>query len=106
MLGVELRHDAWMPLAQDPEVGALLVALFSLAADGTEQTMEKPDLEMRRECVESIPLMLQIFHRYWRTAPKPVPASSAKIGRNDPCPCGSGRKFKKCCGAAVPPVVH
>ena len=22
-----------------------------------------------------------------------------KIGRNDPCPCGSGRKFKKCCGA-------
>lgn len=22
-----------------------------------------------------------------------------KVGRNDPCPCGSGRKFKKCCGA-------
>ncbi|WP_394697314.1 SEC-C metal-binding domain-containing protein [Pseudoxanthomonas japonensis] len=21
-----------------------------------------------------------------------------KIGRNDPCPCGSGRKWKKCCG--------
>ncbi len=27
------------------------------------------------------------------------PAVSAKIGRNDPCPCGSGKKFKKCCGA-------
>ncbi|MBO7722052.1 MAG: YchJ family protein [Kiritimatiellae bacterium] len=24
-----------------------------------------------------------------------------KIGRNDPCPCGSGRKYKKCCGRAV-----
>jgi len=24
--------------------------------------------------------------------------SEAKVGRNDPCPCGSGRKFKKCCG--------
>ena len=23
-----------------------------------------------------------------------------KIGRNDPCPCGSGKKYKKCCGAA------
>ena len=23
-----------------------------------------------------------------------------KIGRNDPCPCGSGKKFKKCCGKA------
>jgi len=22
-----------------------------------------------------------------------------EIGRNDPCPCGSGKKFKKCCGA-------
>ncbi|MBC7324722.1 MAG: SEC-C domain-containing protein, partial [Moorella sp. (in: Bacteria)] len=22
-----------------------------------------------------------------------------KIGRNDPCPCGSGKKYKKCCGA-------
>ncbi|WP_211365126.1 SEC-C metal-binding domain-containing protein [Rhodovulum strictum] len=26
------------------------------------------------------------------------PARRAKVGRNDPCPCGSGRKFKKCCG--------
>ena len=25
--------------------------------------------------------------------------SGAKIGRNDPCPCGSGKKYKKCCGA-------
>jgi uncharacterized protein YchJ len=24
----------------------------------------------------------------------------AKVGRNDPCPCGSGKKFKKCCGAS------
>lgn len=25
--------------------------------------------------------------------------SRKKIGRNDPCPCGSGKKFKKCCGS-------
>ncbi len=29
-------------------------------------------------------------------APPAAPAK-LKIGRNDPCPCGSGRKFKKCC---------
>lgn len=30
-----------------------------------------------------------------------------KIGRNDPCPCGSGKKFKKCCGAdGTPPSLH
>jgi uncharacterized protein len=27
--------------------------------------------------------------------------SAAKIGRNEPCPCGSGKKFKKCCGAVT-----
>ncbi len=24
-----------------------------------------------------------------------------KVGRNDPCPCGSGKKYKKCCGVAA-----
>jgi len=27
-----------------------------------------------------------------------------KVGRNEPCPCGSGRKFKKCCIARVQPA--
>jgi preprotein translocase subunit SecA len=30
---------------------------------------------------------------------RPVVRRDAGIGRNDPCPCGSGKKFKKCCGA-------
>jgi preprotein translocase subunit SecA len=30
-----------------------------------------------------------------------VVRSSAKVGRNDPCPCGSGKKYKKCCGAGA-----
>ena len=29
---------------------------------------------------------------------KPKPISVTKVGRNDPCPCGSGQKYKKCCG--------
>ncbi len=28
------------------------------------------------------------------------PKRSVKIGRNEPCPCGSGKKYKKCCGAS------
>ncbi len=31
-------------------------------------------------------------------APEPVKRDHDKVGRNDPCPCGSGKKFKKCCG--------
>jgi uncharacterized protein YecA (UPF0149 family) len=30
---------------------------------------------------------------------KQTPLRVEKIGRNDPCPCGSGKKYKKCCGA-------
>lgn len=31
--------------------------------------------------------------------PKQAPRQVGKVGRNDSCPCGSGQKFKKCCGA-------
>jgi len=33
-----------------------------------------------------------------REAAKPIVRDQPKVGRNDPCPCGSGKKFKKCCG--------
>jgi len=35
---------------------------------------------------------------------KPVQArrSAEKVGRNDPCPCGSGKKYKRCCGSSKP----
>ncbi len=31
-------------------------------------------------------------------AGQPTSASKKEVGRNDPCPCGSGKKYKKCCG--------
>jgi SWIM/SEC-C metal-binding protein len=38
----------------------------------------------------------------WLLHPQ-APAQAAPVpGRNDPCPCGSGRKYKKCCGANAP----
>jgi preprotein translocase subunit SecA len=35
------------------------------------------------------------------TAPQQVVRGQAKVGRNDPCPCGSGKKYKKCHGVAA-----
>ena len=32
--------------------------------------------------------------------PEPKRRDAPKVGRNDPCPCGSGKKYKKCCGKA------
>ena len=36
--------------------------------------------------------------KVFQTAPENEPKPIGKIGRNDPCPCGSGKKYKKCCG--------
>jgi preprotein translocase subunit SecA len=33
--------------------------------------------------------------------PAQVRRTAAKVGRNDPCPCGSGKKYKRCCGSGV-----
>jgi SEC-C motif-containing protein len=41
-----------------------------------------------------------IYTKAVRHGPPPVRATAPKVGRNDPCPCGSGRKHKHCCLAA------
>jgi hypothetical protein len=52
--------------------------------DDDDRDLEMPaDFEME----EVIPARSQTIHR-----------QKAKVGRNEPCPCGSGRKYKKCCG--------
>jgi SEC-C motif-containing protein len=38
------------------------------------------------------------FARTVRSGPAPVKSTAPKVGRNEPCPCGSGKKFKHCCG--------
>jgi len=38
------------------------------------------------------------FYEDGKIAPKPVVRSTEKVGRNDPCPCKSGKKYKHCCG--------
>ena len=34
------------------------------------------------------------------------PAPYPKVGRNSPCPCGSGKKYKRCCGVDAPPILY
>ena len=38
-----------------------------------------------------------LYTREARLGPAPYKASTPKVGRNDPCPCGSGKKYKQCC---------
>jgi preprotein translocase subunit SecA len=45
------------------------------------------------------------FEGMGKGAPKKIvmvhKTHTPKVGRNDPCPCGSGKKYKKCCGAGA-----
>ena len=54
------------------------------------------------QAVAEPPEVQWILPRSQRAAPAEPPArpgrAAAKVGRNDPCPCGSGKKYKKCCG--------
>lgn len=40
----------------------------------------------------------ELFERYEHQHLRKLPSKAVKIGRNDPCPCGSGKKYKRCCG--------
>ena len=52
------------------------------------------------EIHENMPVIVQALYNFWRNkrAGGTVKRAEPKSGRNDPCPCGSGRKFKQCCG--------
>jgi uncharacterized protein len=58
--------------------------------------------DLVKSCEDTIGDAIVEVREYWmalRNPPQTVRRESPKIGRNDPCPCGSGKKFKQCCGA-------
>ena len=64
------------------------------------RALNADDAETERWMNAVAPAVIAI-NAAWRPAAAPAPGRRAapKVGRNDPCPCGSGKKYKKCCGA-------
>jgi uncharacterized protein len=102
LAGLGLRRDAWEPLLRDETVCDLVVGMFTLAAGDDMEPEEVPNAKTRRKLIEALPTTVLAIYRYWRMQPSEPsqPVRSSKVGRNDPCPCGSGRKYKKCCGGS------
>jgi len=108
LLGSRLFGEAWVTLwADNPK---LVTPLKRLGDDfGIEITKKEGDAE---KWMNAVPDAVVSIHAYWlehRTNPAAGLTSmpvrrEQKVGRNDPCPCGSGKKYKKCCGA--PPTIH
>lgn len=61
----------------------------------------KEALEQQKQAAQQIKIPQSIFNTQTpvSTGDATAPASSEKVGRNDPCPCGSGKKYKKCHGS-------
>lgn len=64
-----------------------------------------PGPELRKEVLGGLSVATQRLWDYFRSGssrtPARGPATSSKVGRNDPCYCGSGKKYKRCCGSVT-----
>jgi len=99
--GVAMREKAWDDWRAIDWVDEDLAWLAVLA--GYEIDPPKPLTWAERDAmVAEIPDMLYALNeqRLFQQSPKQPIRSDAKPGRNDPCPCGSGQKYKKCCGVS------
>ncbi len=105
--GVELRVDAWeASCAVQPWIDELLIGIEAIAegvwpASEEDALAEPLSPSERLDLIAGIPHMLHDLNMHrLEQATSRVPIHKATApGRNDPCPCGSGRKFKKCCAA-------
>lgn len=105
---VGLSGSAWDPLVENEEMGpTILGPIVMLDAAGRDPELKPLDDEERKKFTGSLPLAILAIHRFWHEETAPAePIQTKKIGRNEPCPCGSGRKYKHCCGSGSPPSIH
>jgi preprotein translocase subunit SecA len=65
------------------------------------QLAREEDVERLEQKRRAAPIVMSHGGDEGAARPETVRREGAKVGRNDPCVCGSGKKYKKCCGAAA-----
>jgi uncharacterized protein len=108
---VKLRPAAWQRLLRsDAETATAMRGMLTLVdVASSAHPMPKNDSDAVTAVAPDNIARYIVTLNAWRIAnchpmqsaglrPQPPFASGRKIGRNDPCPCGSGKKYKKCCG--------
>jgi uncharacterized protein len=100
MRGVDLGYWPILPEEMDS-------FLYAIALHGSEAHYDLLDTltqEEHQETAMQIGSAVLKLHQYYLAQRSPSPSSrptivrsGPKVGRNDPCPCGSGKKFKQCC---------
>jgi uncharacterized protein len=113
MRGMEMRRDSWSVLMDDEEHGGSLVPILALAHEHHPDPEMRPytgviSAERRERLIASAAAGVMAIYDYFETnrlleararaAARTFRRDIPKVGRNAPCPCGSGKKFKHCCG--------
>ena len=113
MCGMHMRHDRWAELVNDDENGGCLVPMMMLCHEQDEDPKMRPEpisLKKREEIIVHMTAGLLEAYQYFRkhreaeastTLTAKPRRSTPKLMRNELCPCGSGKKYKRCCGEAT-----
>ncbi|HEY4318614.1 MAG TPA: UPF0149 family protein [Herbaspirillum sp.] len=102
--GMGLRRQQWEPIWHS-KLADLLRPIYLLGSDELEEeelALVDTPIKTHKLTVEMESAIPHIY-QYWlpnrKSAVAQVRNETPKPGRNDDCPCGSGKKYKKCCGA-------
>jgi len=108
--GVDMRREGRSALINDKEHDGTLLPMLMLYYEHDEDPELRPQpisAELREELIVHMAAGLLHAYQYFRMARQSGAVGQnsgrpAKVqtGRNDPCPCGSGKKYKRCCGGA------
>ncbi len=110
---MEFHKEQWAALLNDEDRGGWLVPIFALATEHSPDPAMRPykqpvSAELRENLIVRAAAGVTGIYRHFKTqrsgekhlfdSATTFRRTLPKIGRNDPCPCGSGKKFKQCCG--------
>ncbi len=103
MRGIKLALGLGATL--DDATEELLIPIRAFTEAAAWPGHDLPEVAETERLQQSIAPNVRALHAYWlerRIEPDPLISGpyhrdSPRVGRNDPCPCGSGKKFKKCC---------
>jgi uncharacterized protein len=107
--GVKLSLSAWQPLLRSPQGQQWYHPIEVLGDEDAPPEWDELTAtpEQRAALAAQFEHSVLQMHAHWLPLRQAVAerrtaqAMSTKVGRNEPCPCGSGKKFKKCCGSAA-----
>ena len=98
--GTRLRKDAWEQLRKDEAQGFFGMLAALLQDEKIDAKMVEIGVDPKaifEDALEAIPDWVQVFYGIREERLGVYQCLDGKVGRNDPCPCGSGKKYKKCC---------